>query len=137
MFSRYNINMNMNLSLNKAQFLNLISESYTMREIVYDLLLAQPPNNILKAYAQEICSRYPLANTSEKIPAIKWLRENVKDLNHLYAFDKMGYEIYHPTETSPALLGLAAAKRFVERAADFPRWQLKRRKPLFLCLNLR
>ena len=122
MFSRYNINMNMNLSLNKAQFLNLISESCTMREIVYDLLVAQnhSPKNILGAYAQAIRSRYPLANTSEKIPAIKWLRENVKDLNHLHVFDKMGYDIYRPTETSPAVLGLAAAKRFVEGAANFP-----------------
>ena len=115
MFPRYNISMNMNLSLNKTQFLNLISESYTMREIVYDLLVAHnPPKSILETYAQEIRSRFSLA--SQKIPAIKWLRENVKDLNHLDAFDKMGYDLYHATEMSPAVLSLAAAKRFVEEA---------------------
>ena len=104
----------MTLSFTKSQFLAALTESHTMREMVYNSLSGISAGNALDYYAEQIRTRFPNVKSSEKIPAIKWLRENLTSPDELYAFDRAGYDSYAPVAGSNKILSLAGAKKFVE-----------------------
>jgi hypothetical protein len=105
----------MKIEFNKEQFLELLEDSPVFRHIVFDLLNAKQIGNVLEYYAEELRKRFPYGGSSEKIAAIKWLREEVRDEKHLDAFAEAGYDVYIPSLGSKRILGLAGAKQFVER----------------------
>lgn len=108
----------MKIEVNKEQFLNLLEDSPVFRHMVFDLLSEKIMGNVLEYYAAELRARFPRGATDEKVPAIKWLREEVKKNNHTDAFVAAGYETYTPFEFNGPhinrILCLAAAKKFVE-----------------------
>lgn len=105
----------MTIKINKQEFLQFIEESPTFRSMVYDLFEKNEPQiNVLEFYGEELRKRFPHGGSFEKIPAVKWLRCEVKDEKHLDAFTDAGYDVYVPVMGANRILGLAAAKRFVE-----------------------
>lgn len=105
----------MTIKINKQEFLQLIGESTTFRSMVYDLFEKTGPQvNVLEFYGEELRKRFPHGGSFEKIPAIKWLRGEVKDEKHLDAFADAGFDVYIPVMGADRILGLAAAKRFVD-----------------------
>jgi hypothetical protein len=105
----------MNIEINKEQFLGLLKDSPVFRHMVYDLLNSKQIGNVLVYYAGELRKRFPYGGTIEKVSAIKWLREEVRDEKHLDVFEAAGYNVYTPSLGSKRILGLASAKQFVER----------------------
>ena len=103
----------MTLNFSKHQFLSLLSESHAFREMVYGLLSGVDSGNAVEYYKKEIRARFPNVHGSEKIAAIKWLRENLS-LDELQAFERAGYDCYMPVAGSPKIISLAGAKKFVE-----------------------
>ncbi len=94
----------MNISFTHEQLLNLLHESPTFRGIYLKLT-----NNSFNEWREKIKSKFPSYLAGEKIPAIKWIRDELKGKTELLkTFDEAGYECYQNC------LGLAAAKRFVE-----------------------
>ena len=103
----------MTLNFTKAQFLSALTESHTLREMVYHSLSSITTGNTLDYYALQIRTLFPYFKT-EKIAAIKWLRENVTSIDELNTFQQSGYDCYKPTTGSGLVLSLAGAKKFVE-----------------------
>lgn len=103
----------MTLNFSKHQFLSLLSESHAFREMVYGLLSGVDSGNAVEYYKKEIRARFPNAQGSDKIAAIKWLRANVS-LDELEAFERAGYDCYVPVAGSSKIISLAGAKKFVE-----------------------
>lgn len=96
----------MKLDLTKHQFLVLLQESASFREIIYDQMQSLKINTSpLFYYKTEIKQRF---KPNEKIPAIKWLRQEVSNKNHLDVFKDAGYTC------DDFVLNLAGAKKFVD-----------------------
>ena len=104
----------MTLTFSKSQFLAALTESHTLREMVYNSLSGITAGNAVDYYAEQIRTRFPNFKGNEKIAAIKWLRENLTSPDELYAFDRAGYDCYTPIAGSNKILSLAGAKKFVE-----------------------
>lgn len=105
----------MKIEINKEQFLGLLKDSPVFRHMVFDLLNAKQIGNVLEYYAAELRSRFPYGGSIEKIPAIKWLSEEVRDEKHLDAFADAGYDVYVPVMGANRILGHLGAEQFVER----------------------
>ena len=88
----------------------MLIESTTFREFVINNFLSKPDaTNVVEFYRNEIRNLYPYHSTTEKISAIKYIRDISRDnAIVLDAFTKAGYD------TFGGVLGLAAAKRFVD-----------------------
>jgi hypothetical protein len=104
----------MTLAFSKSQFLAALTESHTLREMVYNSLSAISAGNALDYYAEQIRTLFPNFKGDEKIAAIKWLRENLTSPNELYAFDRAGYDCYSPAFNDHKKLSLVGAKKFVD-----------------------
>lgn len=101
----------MTLNFSKTQFLSLLSESHAFREMVYGLLSGVDSGNAVEYYKKEIRARFPNAQGSDKIAAIKWLRENLYSLDELQDFERAGYNSITKTNK---IISLADARKFVE-----------------------
>jgi hypothetical protein len=104
----------MTLTFSKSQFLAALTESHTLREMVYNSLSGISAGNALDYYAGQIRTRFPNFKGNEKIAAIKWLRENLTSPDELYAFERAGYDCYAPASGYDKIISLAGAKKFVE-----------------------
>ncbi len=94
----------MNITFNSAELLQLLHESPTFRKI-YLGLTCDP----LTEWREKIKLLFPNSENREKIPAIKWLRNETKGKTELLkSFHRAGYE------DTGVQLGLAASKKFVE-----------------------
>lgn len=97
----------MKLNLSPAQIEALMLESATFRQMVISMV----SDNSIEFFRREIRRLFPYFMSSEKIPAIKWLRTETQNKTELLKlFNDAGYECY----TNESTLGLAAAKKFVE-----------------------
>ncbi len=103
----------MQFSFTPAEIESLMLESPTFRQKLITAL--KPP--VLDEYRALIRSNFPDFNRSQKIAAIKWLRDTLRDRpSDLREFDTLCSQVY-PIGTDWKLkpnLGLAAAKAFVE-----------------------
>lgn len=107
----------MKLEFSRTQFSNLLIESVTARNIVYDMLCDSKQRDVIVEYRSEIIKRF--AASKQKIAAIKWLREDLFNKQEdVPAFKKLGYDFndrnYPPFNTMNEIMGLGAAKKFVE-----------------------
>lgn len=103
----------MKIEFTTAELHTLLIESHSFRE----KMIAFFGRDVLANYRHLIRIKFPLFATSEKIPAIKWIREELRGKeNDLREFDKLNFEVYGYREDwkNNATLGLAAAKKFVE-----------------------
>lgn len=103
----------MNITFTTAELHEIMRESYSFREKMISLL----EKDILAEYRAIIRKKFPLFASSEKIPAIKWIREELRGKkDELKEFSALNYEVYGNRSAweNDATLGLAAAKKFVE-----------------------
>ncbi len=102
----------MKINFTTAEIHALLQESFLFREKVLSLLNACSTNS----YREQIRAKFPLFASTEKVAAIKWLREETK--NKTENFESEGFDSHeahdYSNNTKNKFLGLAAAKRFVE-----------------------
>lgn len=102
----------MKITFTTAEIHALLQESNLFREKVLSLLDVYS----LDYYRKEIRARFPLFASTQKIAAIKWLRDETK--NKTENFESKGFDSHevhdYSNNTKNQFLGLAAAKRFVE-----------------------
>jgi len=107
----YTLHMKINFST--AELHAIMQESATFREKIISLV----GRDVLTDYRATIRAKFPFFNGSDKIPAIKWLREELRGKkDELREFNGLCREVYGKEEdwNTNTTLGLAAAKRFVE-----------------------
>mgnify|MGYP003404628083 CR=1 FL=1 len=102
----------MKINFTTAEIHSLLQESFLFREKVLSLLNVYS----LEYYREQIRAKFPLFASTEKISAIKWLREETK--NKTENFESEGFDSHevhdYSNNTKNQFLGLAAAKKFVE-----------------------
>lgn len=103
----------MTLSFTKSQFLAALTESHTLREMVFNSLSRINAGNAIDYYAEQIRTLFPNFK-KEKIPPVKWLRANLTSPDELNTFERAGYDCYVPDSFSKKIISLAGAKKFVE-----------------------
>lgn len=96
----------MNIFFTQSQFNSLICESETFRGMIYGLLV-----DPIEDLRQEIKRRFK--DEKSVIPAIKWLREEMKGNGPLLKkLADLGYYTYYNSPNCHTL-GIADSKRFV------------------------
>ena len=104
----------MKIQFTPAELNAIMQESDFFRQKMISLCMKK---NTLDYYRDQIRDQFPHFQGSEKIPAIKWLRQDVRGkVAILREFDAVNYEVYGNRNAwcENDTLGLAAAKRFVE-----------------------
>lgn len=90
----------------------LLQESFLFREKIISLL----SGGSLDSFRKQIRAKFPLFASTQKIAAIKWLREETK--NKTENFEREGFDSYespdYSNNTKNKFLSLSEAKRFVE-----------------------
>ena len=104
----------MNIQFTHAELNAIMMESESFRQKILSICFRK---DTLTNYRDAIRDKFPRFQSSEKIDAIKWLREDVRGKKDvLREFDALNFEVYGQRSNwdDNSTLGLAAAKRFVE-----------------------
>ena len=106
--------------LTPTQIMILLTHDHGFRQDAVRIL-NQPKESPLDKVKNYMRAEFPQRHTTQKIPAIKFIRTYVQDHQELVeAFRAFNYEVYgapgynHNIAQGPQTLGLAAAKKFVE-----------------------
>jgi hypothetical protein len=102
----------MKLTFSSFELHAIMQESATFREKI----LAMAVNDTLEIFRARIRELFPRFMSNQKIPAIKWLRENSR--NDISYFEEAGFEAHdshdYAKNIKTRILSLSASKHFVE-----------------------